>query len=196
MNGFTSSLLYGDLYGLGFPSFIDSNSHNYVPFFQVPNVTIAQAFTPLIGIDAAFRNNLTAKFEVRRSKMESLSLIDYQISENTSTEYVVGIGFRKKGVRLPFMVMGVSKLKNELSVKVDIGLRDDRNSNNFLANSIGITSSGQRVLRISPSVDYIVNKGLTLHFFYSRQQTIPYVSSSYPITTTQAGLTLRFIFAQ
>jgi len=196
MNGFTSNLMYQEFDNLGFPSFIDSNSHNYVPYYQVPNVTIAQAFTPLIGIDATFRSHLTAKFEVRTSKMESLSLIDYQISDNSSTEYVVGIGFRKKGVKLPFMIMGQSKLKNELSVKVDIGLRDDKNSNNFLANSIGITSSGQRVLRISPSVDYSVNKGLTLHFFFNRQQTIPYVSSSYPITTTQAGLTLRFIFAQ
>src|SRR6185312_14136708 len=50
MNGFATSLLYQDLYGLGFPSFIDSNSHNYVPFFQVPNVTISQQFNPLIGV--------------------------------------------------------------------------------------------------------------------------------------------------
>ena len=122
MNGFNSSLLYTDLYGLGFPSFIDSNSHNYVPFFQVPNVTIAQQFNPLIGFDASFKNHLTAKFEVRKSKTESLSLIDYQVSENTSMEYVIGFGFRKKGVKLPFKVLGVQKLQNDLIGKLDIGL--------------------------------------------------------------------------
>jgi cell surface protein SprA len=196
MNGFNSSLLYQDMYGMGYPSFIDSISHNYVPFFQVPNVTISQSFSPLIGVDMAFKNFMTAKFEVRMSKTESLSLVDYQVSENRSTEYVVGFGFRKKGVRLPFPVAGIRKLKNELTIKVDVGLRDDKNSNNFLSSNIGITSSGQTVLRISPSVDYMVNQRLTLHIFYSRQQTIPYVSSSYPITTTQAGITLRFIFAQ
>ena len=195
MNGFSSNLLFNDLYGLGFPSFIDSNSHNYVPFFQVPNVTISQAFNPLIGFDAALKNHFTAKFEIRKSKMESMSLIDYQISENASTEYVVGVGYRKKGLRLPFKVMGVQKLKNELIFKLDIGLRDDKSSNTFFANNISVVSKGQKVLRVSPTVDYSVTQKLTLHFFFDRQQTIPYVSNSFPTTNTRAGLTLRFIFA-
>jgi len=196
MNGFSSNLLYNDLYGLGFPSFIDSVSHNYVPFYQVPNVTISQAFNPLVGFDAALKNNFTAKFEVRESKIESLSLIDYQVSSTQSTEYVIGAGFRKKGVRLPFRIFGIQKLKNELIVKLDLGLRNDISSNTFLADNISVISRGQKVIRISPTVDYSVTQKLTLHFFFDRQQTIPYVSSSYPTTTTRAGVTLRFIFAQ
>ena len=195
MNGFSSNLLFNDLYGLGFPSFIDSVSHNYVPFFQVPNVTISQAFNPLIGFDAALKNNITAKFEIRKSKMESLSLIDYQISENASTEYVIGMGYRKKGLRLPFKILGVQKLKNELIFKLDLGLRDNKTTNTFLSNDISVISSGQKVIRISPSIDYSVTQKLTLHFFYDRNQTIPYVSNSYPMTTTRGGVTLRFIFA-
>lgn len=128
--------------------------------------------------------------------MESLSLIDYQIAENTSKEYVIGLGFRKKGIKLPFKVAGIRKLKNELICKMDIGLRDDKTSNTFLANNINVVSRGQQVLRISPTVDYSVTQKLTLHFFFDRTQTIPYVSNSYPTTTTRAGLTLRFIFAQ
>ena len=196
MNGFTSNLMFTDLYGLGFPSFIDSNSHNYVPYFQVPNVTISQQLNPLIGFDAAFKNHLTAKFEIKKSKMESLSLIDYQVSENTSTEYVIGMGFRKKGIKLPFPVAGVRKLKNELIAKIDIGFRDDKNSNTFLANNVSVVSRGQQVITIRPSVDYSVNQKLTLHFFYDRSQSIPYVSNAYPTTTAKGGVTLRFIFAQ
>lgn len=196
MNSFNSSLLFGDLFGLGFPSFIDSNSTNYIPYYQVPNVTLTQAFNPLIGFDAAFKNNLTAKFEVRKSKAQSLSMIDYQVGENTSTEYVIGGGFRKKGVRLPFPLFGVRKLKNELIFKMDIGIRDDRTTNTFLANNVSVTSRGQKVIRISPTVNYAVNDLLTLLFFFDRQQTIPYVSNAFPATTTRAGVTLRFIFAQ
>ena len=195
MNGFSSNLLFNDLYGLGFPSFIDSNSRNYVPFFQVPNVTISQAFNPLIGVDVALKNHLTAKFEVRESKMESLSLIDYQVSENASKEYVIGAGYRKKGIKLPFSVFGVQKLKNELIVKLDIGLRDDKSSDTYFANNISVISRGQKVIRISPTMDYSVTQKLTLHFFFDRQQTIPYVSNSYPTTNTRGGVTLRFIFA-
>jgi len=181
---------------LGFPSFLDSNSHNYVPYFTVPNITLTQAFNPLFGVDMSLKNHLTLKFEIRKSKMESLSLIDYQVSENASTEYVIGGGFRKKGIRLPFPMFGVQKLKNELIFKVDLGLRDDKNSNTFLANNVSVVSRGQKVIRISPSVDYSVTQKLTLHFFFDRQQSIPYVSNAYPTTTTKGGVTLRFIFAQ
>ncbi len=195
MNGFSSSLLFQDLFGLGFPSFIDSNSHNYVPYYSVPNITITQAFNPLFSIDGTLKSKLSLKFEIRESKTQSLSLVDYQISDNKSTEYVIGIGYRKKGIRLPFQVLGVTRLKNELIFKMDLGLRDDKNSNNFLANNINVVSRGQEVIRISPSVDYSVTQKLTLHFFYNRQQSIPYVSNAFPTTTTTGGLTLRFIFA-
>ena len=196
MNGFTSSLLYQDLFQLGYPSFIDSNSHNYVPYYTVPNVTITQAFNPLFSIDMAFKSKLTLKFEIRKSKTEALSLVDYQISENKSVEYIVGAGFRKKGVRLPFPILGVQKLQNELIFKMDVGFRDDKNSNTFLADNLNVVSRGQQVITIGPTLDYSVTQKLTLHLFYNRQQSIPYVSNAYPTTTTKAGLTFRFIFAQ
>src|SRR5690606_31622770 len=60
MDSFVSTLYYQDIYSLGFPSFLDSNSGNFVPFFQVPNITISEQFGPLIGFDASFRNNVTA----------------------------------------------------------------------------------------------------------------------------------------
>ena len=80
-------------------------------------------------------------------------------------------------------------------MKMDISLRDDKTSNNYLGQNVDITTRGQKVITISPSIDYIVSEKLTLRFFYDRRQSIPYVSSSYPITTTRAGMTLRFIFA-
>lgn len=195
MNSFVSSLYYQDLFLLGYPSFIDSNSGNYIPAFQVPNLTITEAFSPLVGVEAAFKNNVTANFQFNKRRTVSLSLIDYQVSETNSTEFVIGGGYRVKGLVLPFEILGVRKLKNDLTIKVDVAIRDDRTSNNYLAQAIGITTRGQRVVRISPTIDYIVNDRLTLRLFYDRNQSIPYVSSSYPITTTRAGLMLRFIFA-
>jgi cell surface protein SprA len=195
MNSFVSSLYYQDLFALGYPSFIDSNSGNYIPFFQIPNLTISEQFSPLVGVEASFKNNVTANFQFNKRRTVALSLVDYQVSETNSTEYVIGGGYRIKGLVLPFEVLGVRKLKNDLTIKVDVSIRDDRTSNNYLAQNIGITTRGQRVIRISPTIDYIVNDKLTLRLFYDRNQSIPYVSSSYPITTTRAGLMLRFIFA-
>lgn len=196
MNSFVSALYYQDIYNLGFPSFIDSNSGNFVPFFQVPNITISEQLNPLIGFDAAFKNNMQGRFEFRKSRTVSLSLIDYQVSETNSTEYVFGLGYRVKGLILPFEVFGVKELKNDLNFKVDVSVRDDKTSNNYLAQSLSVVTRGQRVITISPSVNYIVSDRLTLRFFYDRRRSIPYITSSYPITTTRAGVTFRFIFAQ
>ena len=196
MNSFASSLYYQDAFSLGYPSFLDSTSGNFVPFYQVPNITITEAFGPLVGVDAALKNGLTARFEYRNSRTVSLSMIDYQISETRSSEYVIGAGYRIRGLRLPFAILGVRKLPNDLNVKVDIGLRDDKTSNTFLAQDYEVVTRGQKVITISPSVDYIVNDRLTLHFFYDRRQSIPYTTQAYPTIVTKAGVTLRFIFAQ
>jgi cell surface protein SprA len=191
MNSFNSALTHQDLIGVGFPSFIDSNSGNYVPYFQVPNITISDQLNPLFSVDMAFKNKLTTKFEIRQNRTVSLSLIDYQVSETKSKEYVFGLGYRVKGLRL-----GNTVLKNDLNIKVDVGVRDDKTTNTFIANLQDIVSRGQRVLTVSPTIDYLVSESLTLRFFYNRSQTVPYVSNSFPITTSSGGLTLRFMFAQ
>jgi cell surface protein SprA len=196
MNSFVSALFYQDVYSIGFPSFIDSNSGNFIPFYQVPNVTITEQLNPMFGVDASFRNNVTARFDYRKSRTVSLSMVDYQVSETKSTEYVIGMGYRIRGLILPFELFGVRKLNNDLNMKLDIGLREDRTSNNYLAQNVAVTTRGQRVITISPSIDYIASDRLTLRFFYDRRQSIPYTTNSYPITTTRAGITLRFIFAQ
>lgn len=196
MNSFANSLYYQDDFLLGYPSFIDSNSGNYVPFFQVPNMTITEQFGPLAGLDLALKNGLTARFEYRKSRTVSLSLVDYQVSETNSSELVIGAGYRKHGLKLPFPIFGLTKLENDINMKLDIGIRDDKSINTYLAQNESIITRGQRVVSISPSIDYIVSDRLTLRFFYDRRQSIPYISSSYPITTTKAGVTLRFIFAQ
>jgi cell surface protein SprA len=196
MNSFVSALYYEDIYSLGFPSFIDSISGNFIPFYQVPNVTIAESLNPLFGVEAAFRSGISTRFDYRKTRTVSLSMVDYQVSETKSTEYVVGMGYRIHGLILPTTIFGVKKLKNDLNIKLDVSVRDDKTSNSYMAQNINVVTRGQRVITISPSIDYIVSDKLTLRFFYDRRQSIPYVSTSYPITTTKAGIMLRFIFAQ
>ncbi|MBS1772791.1 MAG: cell surface protein SprA [Bacteroidetes bacterium] len=196
MNSFVSALYYQDIYSLGFPSFIDSNSGNFIPFYQVPNVTISESFNPLFGIDGAFKSGLSLRFDYRKSRNVSLSMVDFQVSETKSTEYIIGMGYRIHGLVLPFEILGTKRLKKDINIKVDVGLRDDKSSNSYLAQNLNVVTRGQKVITISPSIDYIVSDKLTLRFFYDRRQSIPYVSTSYPTTTTRAGVTLRFIFAQ
>ncbi len=196
MNSFASNFYYQDFLGVGFPSFIDSNSNNYIPFFQVPNLTISEQFSPILGLEAAFKSSLTFRVQFNKTRMMSLSLIDYQVSETKSTEFVVGGGYRIRGLQLPFVVFGVRELKNDVNIRVDVGYRDDVTSNTYLGVNTVMPTRGQKVLTISPTIDYIINDNLQLRLYYDRRQTIPAISTSYPITTTRAGLTLRFLFTE
>lgn len=51
MNQFNSALLFQDPFRVGFPSFVDTVSGNFIPYFLLPNITISEGFEPLLGID-------------------------------------------------------------------------------------------------------------------------------------------------
>lgn len=196
MNSFTSALLYMDPLNYGYPGFIDSVSGNYIPYFLVPNITITEQFNPLLGLDATFTNNLNLHFSYGKGRTLSLSLIDFQLSEVRSTDISFGAGYRVRNLQFAFLKNNGKKVSNDLNFRVDLGLQNFRTVNNQLDANLVIPTSGQEVITISPSIDYVVNDRLNLHFFYDKRQTIPAISTSYPISNTEAGVTLRFILTQ
>jgi cell surface protein SprA len=202
MNSFTSNLNYQDPFGIRQPGFIDTLSGNFVPYFQVPNITISEQFAPLIDLDMQFVNQLQAKFSFSKSRQLSLSLIDYQMSESRSTEYVFGIGFRKRGVPLPFKweVMGknglTNKLENDLTFRLDMSFRNDITTNSYLDQNASIPVGGQQVISISPSISYVINNRINLKLYFDQQRTVPAISSSPPVTTTRMGIEIRISLAE
>jgi cell surface protein SprA len=111
---------------------------------------------------------------------------------------VLGGGYRMRGFPLPFKIGkdGGKKLENDMNFRLDLSYRDDKTVNNRLDADLVIPTSGQKVIGIAPSIDYVVNNRLNLRFFYDRRQTIPVISTAYPITNTRGGITLRFMLAQ
>jgi cell surface protein SprA len=195
MNSFNTSSSYMDERSLGFPSFRDSISGNYVPYYAVPNVTMSEQLNPLLGIDVTLKNNLNMRMEYKKSRALSLSLTDYQLTEARTSEITIGGGYRVKGLILPFAVgkSGSHKLDNDLNFRMDLSYRDEKSVNNQLDGGVSVPTSGQKVVSLAPSIDYVVNKKVNLKFYYTRKQTIPVLSTSSPTVTTTGGLTLRFV---
>jgi cell surface protein SprA len=219
MNSFTSQLNYSDPLGYGQPGFIDTLTGNFVPFYAVPNITIQEAFAPLIDIDMQFVNQVQAKVGYNRSRQLSLSLIDYQLSETHSSEITIGAGFRKRGVPLPFgwKVPGngktpannssgtpappgapgstPKKVENDLTLRLDFSIRDDATSSSYLDQNSSLPTGGQRVIRIDPSIDYVLNSRINLKLYFDQQRTTPKISTTPPIVTTKAGIQIRISLA-
>lgn len=74
----------------------DVSTGNPVPssMYDISNVSINESFSPFIGFDMTFDNNLTAKIEYNRTRMLALSMASQQISEARSNDYVIGVGYK------------------------------------------------------------------------------------------------------
>ncbi|MBS1564130.1 MAG: cell surface protein SprA, partial [Bacteroidetes bacterium] len=198
MNSFNSALLYQD--SLGAPGFRDTVSGNFVPYFLVPNITISEAFAPLIGIDMQLVNQLGAKFEFAKSRQLSLSMVDYQLSETRSTKFTIGGRWRKKNFPLPFRVpfskQDTKKLQNDITFTLDLSIQDDITANSRLDQATSLPTSGQKVITISPSIDYVLNRRVKVILYFDQRRTEPKISTSAPITTTRAGVKVSISLAQ
>lgn len=195
MNSFQSSLLYAaeNRNGRSVPTFLDTVSGNYMPYFLIPNITIAERMEPLIGLNLTTLTQWSVRFEYKKSRMLALSLVDYQLSENNSTEWVFGTSYRKRGLKLPFTIPGMNnnQLANDLTFRLDISLRDVFNSNSRLDQTNAYGTGGQRELTLQPSVDYVLNSKINLKFYFDQRKATPYISSSPPMTNTRAGVNIR-----
>jgi cell surface protein SprA len=193
MNSFNTALLFADPLRVSYPFFKDSVG--YIPFFLVPNITIQEAFDPLIEIDMTFTNQLAVRFEFKKSRQLSLSLIDYQLAESRSTEATFGFNWRKKGVPI-IKKIGKMKLDNDVTFRFDFSLRDDATANSKLDQGTAYGTAGQKVIRIAPSIDYILNNRVSLKFYFEQNRNIPKISNAFPITNTRGGLQVRISLAQ
>ncbi|MEO1436685.1 MAG: hypothetical protein AAFV80_14190, partial [Bacteroidota bacterium] len=173
-------------------------TNNYFSPFEIPDLVISEQLAPLIGIDMRLKNEMTAKVDIKRSRNLALSLTDFQLIETKVNEFTIGFGYRVKGFKLPFAV-GPKKtrvLENDLNFKFDLSFRDDKTINHLLDQEQSLPTRGSKTIRISPSIDYAVNQQVNIRIFFDRSRTIPATSASFPITNTQAGVTVRFALTQ
>jgi cell surface protein SprA len=204
VGSFNSSLMYKDPLGLNYPGFIDTATGNFVPYFAVPTITINEQFAPLLSMDMQLVNNIQANVEYSKSRQLSLSLTDYQMTESRSSQFTLGVGWRKQNVQLPFNIQlrgkspagAPNKKGNDITMKLDVSIADNETRNNYLDQDNAIITGGQRVVRILPSVDVVLSSQVNLKFYYDRQRTVPKISTSVPVTTVSTGLQLRIVLAK
>lgn len=195
MNSFTSALLYQDISRFNYPSFIDTVSGNYIPYFLIPNVTIQEQFAPLFGIDVGFANQMNFKFDFNKSRQLSLSLVDFQLSEVRSTEYAFSGSFRKRGLKMPFKLPFTKKdtktLENEIRFQLDFRVRDNVTSNSRLDQNSSFATNGSKEISISPTIDYYISNRVNVKLYFDQNRVNPYISSSAPTVDTRAGVQVR-----
>lgn len=165
--------------------------------YNIGSVSINESFSPLLGINITTNNDITIGGRYIKSRMLNLSITAIQMVETYSDEIAINLGYKIVGLKL--FGGGKKAKKSKNSVSNDLNIRGDFSYKNMssLARSIdkGTTqaTSGTKSFNYSLSADYTYSKLLTMSFYFDRQQTIPLISSSsYPTTTTDFGVSLRF----
>ncbi|MBR6319946.1 MAG: cell surface protein SprA [Prevotella sp.] len=184
--------------------------------FNVSTVSINEAFSPLLGIDMTFNNNLTAKVEYKTTRVLTLSMTSVQINEALSKDWVIGLGYKitnfnlfgsgssrkvkgsKKGSDDSQSSQSSQKAKksgvnHDLNTRLDISFRKQASITRDIATGLSSASSGNSALKISLAADYTLSRFLTLTAYYDRQTNTPLLSaSSYPTTTQDFGISVKF----
>ena len=203
--------------GLGFVT--DATSGNPIPssMYNVSTVSINESFSPLIGIDLTFDNNLTAKLEYRTTRVLSLSMTSVQINEATSHDWVLGMGYTINNFKLfggrnhrlvknkgkkdddkqnnttQAATRSTSSVNNDLRLRLDVSLRKQASISRDIASMTSAASSGNSAFKLSFSAEYTLSKLVSMSFYYDCQTNTPLLaSSSYPTTTQDFGLSLKF----
>lgn len=188
VNGFNSLIRYQE--ANGFVNSRDENN-NFLPYYQYAQVTIAEQFSPLIGVDTRLKNNLTANFELGRTRLLGLSLANSQLAQLSENNMVFGLGYRTTKFRFPFGLFKGLKTDNNMDFKLDVAIRDNKTVIYRADVTEAEVSSGAKNITLRPSVDYILNQRFNVRLFYDSNVTKPYTSQTFNTSFSNFGFSLR-----
>ena len=188
VNGYNSLQRYDER--SGFSSVRDENM-NFLPRYQFSQVTIAETLSPLIGVDARFKNNLSLNVEVGKTRLLGLSLANSQLAQLSENNLVLGMGYRTNRFRFPFGLFKGLKMDNNMDFKLESAIRDNQTIIYRADVAEAEVSSGARIITMRPSVNYILNSRFNFQLYYDTNISKPYTSAAFRTSTSNFGFSLR-----
>lgn len=142
--------------GLGFIT--DATTGMPVPssMYNIATVSINEAFSPLLGIDMTFNNNMTLKCEYRQTRVLGLSTTSVQLNEARTKDWVIGCAYRIQNFKL-FSTRNHRQVKSNRKGKAG-NERDNDMNNSSASSSSQTTARGQ------------INHDMNLRFDFSYRQ--------------------------
>ena len=122
-----------------------------------------------------------------------MSLSNSQITEVKGSEYSIGLGYRLQGVQLIFNGgSGQKQVNSDLDLEADVSIRNNKTIIRRIEEETNQPTSGQSLISVKFAADYVINNRINLKLFYDQVVTDYVVSSSFPTSNTNVGVSLRF----
>jgi cell surface protein SprA len=166
--------------------------------YDISSVSLQEAFSPLIGVNMTMKNSLSIKAEYRKQRNITLNVNSVQLTEGHTNEFVLGAGYTIKDFHFTKKNREgkQSKVSNDLKLNVDISYKNIMTLLRKVEENLTQASSGNRVLAIKISADYVLSQRVSLKLFYDHEGNTPLISNSYPINTDNAGVSVKLMLTR
>ncbi len=169
---------------------------NFIPQYEIQQISITEQFSPLLGIDVRLASGISVRLEYKKDRNLSLSYAGVQLTETKGNEIMIGSGYRFRP-KWPLRIGGRQRvLRNELNLTADISLRRNSTILRKIQEKINQPTGGLNVIAFKLAADYAVNERINVKAFFDRTANEPLISTSFPTTSTQFGISVRFTLAQ
>ncbi len=194
---------------------------NFYPRLEIPDLVIQEAFQPLLAVEATLVNGMSFNFDYKQTRTLALSVTSKILSETRTKDITAGFGYIMKNVNIGFLTGNKRKRgssrpdpqapitpgtnrgagarssgrlsEQDLDMKFNLSLRDDVTYAHKLdLDVVSEPTRGTYALSISPSIEYQLNKQLSLRAFTDYRRTIPKNSLGFPRTDVTGGVVVRF----
>jgi cell surface protein SprA len=200
---------------------LDTETFDFFPRIEIPDVVVQENFAPLFAIDMTFQNGMSMNFDYKQARTLALNVTGKQLIQTGSSEIATGFGYRMSGVDIGFLT-GNKKKKgrggaaepdpnatapggrprqnraggrlntNDLDLQFNFSYRDDLTVTQKLDSDIFEKTRGSISVSLSPSAEYQLNKNLSLRLFVDYRRVIPRTSIGFPRTDASGGIVVRF----
>ena len=187
--GFNSNLLYNEA-----TKFTDLDSNdNYRPSQVFTGINLIEEFSPLIKVDMRMKNSFSVRAELKQDKALSLNINNNTVTEIRGKEYVLGLGYRFKDVKLRIKTGNtLTTFKGDINFKGDISIRNNSTTIRSIDIQNNQVTGGQKLVSFKFSADYALNKNLLASFYYDQNSSRFLISTTFPRKSISAGISLRY----
>lgn len=183
-----------DSYDYGAETVINSTG-DYVAPLSMDGIQMSEQFNPLIRMSVNMVNSLQFNLSVQKNRTLGLSFSNNQLTETTRDGVTFGGGYRFKDVELHIKAGDkMHDLKSDVVLQLNITYNSNKTNIRKINQNQSQITSGSEVWMVELSGEYALSTTLTVRAFFQTNINTPFISNSYPNSTTKGGITVRFSF--
>jgi cell surface protein SprA len=83
-------------------------------------------------------------------------------------------------------------LTSDLKIKADLSIRKNSTIQRRILDGVNTPTAGQRIITLRTSAEYQISTNVAIRLFFDKTMNKPVVSSTFPTSNTNAGISIRF----